>query len=90
MGNKGKKWKKQFYQKCIFESILRKDKKSRTNAVAYWDKILIDLLYLFYKEVQKTNLTWEVWLIENNTSAYQKATKLYVNMIKEKGIKKVD
>lgn len=58
--------------------------------VAYQDKILIDLLYPFYKEVQKANPTREVWLIEDNASAHQKAAKMCANMIKEKGIKKVD
>lgn len=49
-----------------------------------------DLLYLFYEEVQRVNPACEVWLIQNNVLAHQKAAKIYANIIKEKGIKKVD
>lgn len=39
--------------------------------------------------MQKTNLKCKIWLIKYNTSAYDKSTKIYVNIIKEKDIKKI-
>ena len=51
---------------------------------------MIDLLYLFYKEVQRANLTYKIWLIKDNALVHQKAAKICINIIKEKGIKKVN
>lgn len=52
---------------------------------------MIDLLYLFYKKMQRANSTYKVWLIEDNVSTHKKAAKMCANMIGiEKGIKKVD
>ena len=51
---------------------------------------MINLLYLFYKKVQRANPTCEIWLIEDNTLAHQKAAKMYANIIKKKAIKMVD
>lgn len=40
--------------------------------------------------MQRANPAREVWLIENHALAHQKAAKICANIIKEKGIKKVD
>ena len=40
--------------------------------------------------MQRANPICKVELIENNVLAYQKPTKMSANMIKEKGIKKVN
>ena len=77
-------------QEYVFEPILRKRKKERIDLVAYQNKILIDLLYLFYEEVQRPNPICKVQLIENSVSAHQKAAKMGTNIIKEKSIKKID
>ncbi len=70
--------------------IVKKEKKDRINAVGYPDKILIDLLGLFYGIMQKTNPTQEVSLTEDNALRYTEAATLYTDIIKQKKIKKVN
>ncbi len=50
----------------------------------------MDFLYHFYKEVQRVNPTRKVWFIEDNASAYTKAANVCSNIVKEKGIRKVN
>lgn len=78
------------HQEYVFELIVRKGKKGGIDSVAYRDKILLDLLYLFYEKVRDEHLDREVWLIEDNASSHIKAAKICVEFIKEKRIKKVE
>ena len=77
-------------QEYVFELILIKRKKDGIDTIVYYDKILIDFLYLFYEEVQKANPTYKIWLIKDNASAHQKVAKINANIIQKKGIKKID
>lgn len=40
--------------------------------------------------MQKANLAYKGWLIEDNITVYQKVTKMCANIIKEKDIKNVN
>lgn len=87
---KAKKRKREPHQEYTFGPIVSKEKKGGIEAVAYCDKILIDLLYPFFEEVPKANPTREVRLIEDNASEHKKAAKMCADIMKDKGIKKVE
>lgn len=91
--NRGlKRTKKLFTAKQFFRypNIEQHGKRSGIDTFIYQKKVLLPLLYLFYKKVQQKNSNVNVWLIENNASSHMLAVKQYQKDWERQDIKKVE